>query len=192
MTKSKNIFLKLHIALIVIIFLNFLLKTIFEISLNYQLIFLIKMVLCISGIVLFFFYLKPFKKKSIYFSFYILSPIFIFISWLIDGIFGAILGSIFLFFFSPDDSRLENSEINIYKKFGGLMGRCCNYEVTEPKLFLFEKKIADFSFEDNLYFKKQDITKTDKEIKISLTLKEYNFENDHYFAKDSTITIPIE
>ncbi|WP_291147030.1 hypothetical protein [Flavobacterium sp. UBA7680] len=132
--------------------------------------------------------MKPFKKRALYFSIYIFSPVFIFISWLIDGIFGAILGSIFLFFFVPNDNRFENDQIQINRKTAGLLGACCKYEVIEKKYFLFEKNVAEFQFESNLYFRKEDIQIKKDTLKMHLILKNYHpQEDDHYITTDTII-----
>ena len=192
MTKLKTLLLKSHFLLIALVVINFAFKNLLSISLNYQFVFILKVLIYISGFLLLFFHLKPLKKITIYFSFYVWSPIMILIAWLIDGIFGAILASIFLFFFMPDDSRLKDSDINIYKKFGGFMAMCCNYEITESKLLIFEKKIADFSFEENLYFKKENIHLKENVLEIRMNLKEYDFNENNYYGNDTILKFNLK
>jgi hypothetical protein len=144
MNRFKNIILRIHLTTLIILLINFIINVVFEISLIANLRLVLKILFYVSACILFFYYVKPFKKIALYFSIYIFSPFIIFISWLIDGIFGAVLGSIFLFFFVPNDIRFENDDIQINKKFGGFLGRCCEYEVIEEECFLFEKNIAKF------------------------------------------------
>ncbi len=183
MAKIKNIILRIHLTTLIILLIN----VVFEISLIANIRLVLKILVYLSACILFFFYVKPFKKRALYFSIYIFSPVFIFISWLIDGIFGAILGSIFLFFFVPNDNRFENDQIQINKKTAGLLGACCKYEVIEKKSFLFERKVSEFQFGDNLYFRKNDIKIQGNILQIHLILKDYDFEKDRYVAKDTTI-----
>lgn len=187
MAKIKNIILRIHLTTLIILLINFIINVVFEISLIANIRLVLKILLYVSACILFFFYVKPFKKRALYFSIYIFSPVFIFISWLIDGIFGAILGSIFLFFFVPNDNRFENDQIQINRKTAGLLGACCKYEVIEKKSFLFERKVSEFQFGDNLYFRKNDIKIQDNILQIHLILKDYDFEKDRYVAKDTTI-----
>ncbi|TPG38795.1 hypothetical protein EAH81_15050 [Flavobacterium pectinovorum] len=189
MRKLKKVFLKIHLASIILLLINFCIKIIFGLSLIGNLILLFKISLYTSGLLLFFLYLKPFKKLSFYFSLYVFSPILIGLSWLIDGISGAILGSLFLFFFVPSDVRFENNEIVINKKFGGLLGRCCDYEVVKKKMFLFEEKAAEFNFDKNIYLKKKDVQLRENYLEIHLVLKDYDLKEDQYIEKDTTIFV---
>lgn len=192
MTKLKKAFLYTHIVSLILLLINFCLKIAFELSLASNLLLIFKILFYTSAVFLFFIYAKPFKKISLYFSIYVVSPIIIGLGWLVDGIFGAILSSIFLFFFMPNDVRFENNEILINKKFGGFLGRCCEYEVIRKKTFLFEEKAADFSFDKNLYFQKNDIKIKENILKMHLILKDYDIHEDHYIAKDTTIYVMMK
>ncbi|MWB93463.1 hypothetical protein GON26_03760 [Flavobacterium sp. GA093] len=109
-----------------------------------------------------------------------------------DGILGAILSSIFLFLFAPDDIRFKNDQIQINKKFGGFLGACCTYEIIEKKYLLFEKNIAEFQFEKNLYLKKNDVKIKNDILEMNLILKDYNLTEDHYIAKDTIIYVALK
>lgn len=183
----KKIFLRIHIITLIILLINFIINIVFEISLIDNLRLILKILFYVSACILFFYYVKPFKKRALYFSIYIFSPVLIFITWIIDGIFGAVLGSIFLFFFVPNDIRFEDDQIQINRNFKGFLGSCCTYEVIEKKYFLFERKIGKFQFERNLYFRKQDIKIQDNILQMHIILKEYDDEKNSYFAKDTTI-----
>ncbi len=188
MNKFKKLLLRIHITTLIILLINFIINVVFEISLVANLRLVLKILFYISACILFFYYVKPFKKRALYFSIYIFSPIFIFIGWLIDGIFGAVLGSFFLFFFVPNDIRFENDQIQINKNFEGFLSACCKYEVIEKKFFLFERKIGEFQFEDNLYLRKEDIQIQKDILKIHLILKNYHpQEDDHYVTTDTII-----
>ncbi|MEN2402132.1 hypothetical protein GKZ90_0020250 [Flavobacterium sp. MC2016-06] len=191
MQKLKSTILKIHFGILFLVLLNFIIRINTRISLNSNLIFYLKILLYVTALILFFVYIKPFKKLSIYFSLYIISPFLIFISWLIDGIFGALLSSFFIFFFAPNDIRFENNKIIVTKPYQGFLGRCCHYEIIEKRAFLFEKKIGDIDFDESLYFKEKDIQIKGSTIKIHLVLKNYNHENDDYMVKDTTLVLPL-
>lgn len=190
--KMRKTLLKFHLTSVSFLILNFLCGISFDISLNYRLTLLIKILFYLSGIILFFFYLKPFKKIAFYFMFYIISPFLLFISILIDGILGGILISFFVFFISPPDVRFDDENIKIYKVQTGLLGGCCQYEITQNEFLLFEKKIAEFKFEENLQFGKSEIKYNNENLTIKMVLKGYNEETQNYYAKDSVINIPLK
>lgn len=192
MSKFKKILLKIHIGILILLIVNFVVNAIFRISLISDLCFILKVLFYISACILFFYYITPFKKISIYFSLYIISPILFFVSWLIDGILGALLGSVFLFFFAPDEIRYENDQIQINKIFKGFLGECCTYEVIEKKYFLFERNIGEFYFEDNLNFRKEDIEIEKDRLKIHLILKNYHHQEDYYITTDTIIYTPLK
>jgi len=190
MKPHKKILLKIHLALVILLVINFLCQMNFDIGLNRKLSFGLKIIFYITGILLFFKTIKPFQKISIYFSLYIVSPILIFIGWIIDGIFGAILGSIFLFFFVPNESLQKVENITIYKKFGGLFGRCCDYEFTKDELIIFERKVAELNFE-NVNFDKVPMKIKSDTLYLNFVLKEYD-EKGNVFAKDSVIKLNVK
>lgn len=92
----------------------------------------------------------------------------------------------------PSDVRFENDEILINKRFGGLLGRCCDYEVIKKKMFLFEEKAAEFNLEENIYLKKKDVQLRENYLQIHLLLKDYDLKEDHYIVKDTTIFVLIK
>jgi len=187
MSKFKKIFLRIHLVTFIILLINFIINGVFEIGLISNLRLVLKILFYGSACILFFYYVKPFKKRALYFSVYIFSPVLIFIGWLIDGIFGAILGSVFLFFFVPNDTRFENDKIQINTKFQGFLGSCCKYEVIEKKYFLFERKIGEFQSEEDFCFKKEGVKIQDNILQMHLIFKDYDQEKDRYVAKDTTI-----
>ena len=173
--------------------MGFIFNVIFDITLISNLRFILKILFFVSACVLFFYYIKPFKKKALYFGFYIISPLFIFSSYLIDRISGALLFSLFLFFFEgKNDVRFENDQIQIKSKFEYLLGTCCKYEVIEKKYFLFEKKLAEFKFEESLYFKNDDIKIEDKTLRLHLILKDYDIKDDRYIVKDTILHVLLK
>lgn len=162
----------------------------FDISLNRKLSFGLKLILYVTGIFLFFKTIKPFHKISIYFSLYLLSPILIFIGWIIDGIFVAILASIFLFLFAPSENLKKIENITIYKKFGGLLGSCFDYEFTKEELLIFERKVAELNFE-NVNFDKVPMEIKSDTLYLNFVLKEHDAQGN-YFAKDSIIKLNVK
>lgn len=188
----RNKLLKFHIFSVSFLIINFLFGILFDLSLNYRITVLIKILFYLSGIILFFLNIKPFKKIVFYFMMYVISPVLLYLSILIDGIFGGILISFFVFFISPHDVRFQDQNIKIYKVHSGLLAGCCQYEITENVFIILENKIGEFKFERNLQLDKSDISYNNKNLILKMVLKEYNEENGNYFAKDSVINIPLK
>lgn len=192
MTETKQKIIKIHFYLLGFIFLNFIIRLLIGLSLNSQLIFALKVILYLSGIVLFFLNVKPFRKARIYFSLYVISPFLIFFGWLADGIFGAILASIFLFFFQPPtDAEFKNDEITIYSQSQGLMGRCCSYDIIKQYFFIFERKVTEFNFEEADFSNAK--LKTEKDtLYINFRYNDYDYNTKEDIAKDSIIKLNIK
>ncbi|MDI9311893.1 MAG: hypothetical protein QM535_16900 [Limnohabitans sp.] len=187
---QKKALLKIHLALLILLGTNFFCRMNFSISIHQKILFGLKLIFYITGLLLFFKTIKPFQKISIYFSLYLVSPILIFIGWLFDGIFGAILGSIFLFFFAPNESLQKVENITIYRKFGGLLGSCCDYEFTKNKMLIFERKVAELNLEKVNFDKTPMMLKNDT-LYLNFVLKEYD-ENGNIFAKDSIVKLYVK
>ena len=134
---------KIHFTLVVLALANFTAKKILEISLNYQLAYAIILGVYLSGLILFFSYIHPFKKVAIYFSAYLLTPLLFLSMFLFGGIFLGIINSITLYPVYPNRIEYQNEEYTVYKKFNGFLGKCCTYEITERHFFIFEEKIKD-------------------------------------------------
>ncbi|MET3027396.1 hypothetical protein ABXT06_12000 [Flavobacterium sp. UW10123] len=190
----KKILLRIHLGtLIILLFSNIIFNIVFDVSLSSNLRFALKILFYVSACILFFYYVKPFKKKALYFGFYTLSPIFIFLSWLADGIFGGLLASVFLFFFGlPNDVKFANDQIEVKTKFQGFLGSCCTYEVIEKKCFLFEKKLAEFKIEEGLDFNKSTFEIQKNKVKIRYTLEDYDMKENHYVTKDTVVYVLLK
>jgi hypothetical protein len=70
-------------------FINFLIGLLVEFQVNASGVFVVKVVLYVPGVILFFLSIKTFQWVALYSSLFIMSPISMIISWLFDGIFGA-------------------------------------------------------------------------------------------------------
>lgn len=151
----KRIITGVNFFLLSLIVVNLLAFLIFKISLNATAIWIVKIAFYISGIIGFFFYMKPYTKISLYFTYFVASPILTFLAWLLDGIFGAIIISVFFFWLFPNMKVYSNEELIVYKPMGGFLGSCCNYEVYEKIAFL-EKRIGAFQYESFDEFSSND------------------------------------
>jgi hypothetical protein len=122
--------------------------------------------------------IKPFKKIAVYYSFYAILRVVTGLFFLFGGISLAILSSLVLIPIFPKQTEYKTETIKIYDRFQGFMSRCCSYEVTEPKLYIFEKHLGyinikkpinaeqdEFSLNNNTIIYKYEITNYNNQTK---------------------------
>ena len=134
---------RFHFALLSLILFNWAVNKAFGFGINNNLALLIKLILYISGIFLFFVCLKPFKVVALYFSFFVMTPTVITIFYFAHGIFLAILSSFFIAPIMPLEADYSDNNIKVYSQFNGVLGRCCDYYVTQNVFYVFEEYIGD-------------------------------------------------
>lgn len=191
MTKIKQTITKTHFYLLVFILLNLAFKTFVEISLNYRIAFLIKIIIYLTGAILFFLNFKPFKKAALYFSIFVWTPLIAALFWIFHGIFLGLLSSIFLFPVFPNDIQYKKDNLKVYTKFQGFLGACCTYEITEQKYFLFEKHLGEIKHED-IDFKNFDMKVENDSIKMKLEENSYDYERNQEIKYDTIIRLKIK
>ncbi len=161
---------KWHFYLLVLVLLNFGIGLITGYRLNPNLTFVLKVILYLTGIILFITTIRPFKKIAIYYLFYPISGLLPVLFYLFGGIFFSILSTIVLFPIVPKQIEHKTESIKIYYRFQGFMAPCCSYEVVEPKLYIFEKQLGyikidnpinaerdSFSLKNNVIYYKYEI-----------------------------------
>ena len=183
----KKSITKAHFGLIALGILNFLIKETIEISLNYQLAYIITILIYISGFLLFFWNLRPFRKSAIYFSIYIITPILTFIFWLFGGIFFGILASIILYPIQPNNLKFGEENFKIYENQSGFFGNCCPYIVTENHWIIFERKIKEFHIYDEVNPNNSSIRTRNGRSELKINYDEYEFLEPSSKNKDTII-----
>lgn len=139
-----------HLYLLVFLITHFIIKKLTGYGLNQTIIFALKIVLYLSGFLLFIYHLKPFRKLTFYFSYYFITPLVMLLGYLFGGIFlVGILLSMLLFPIMPEEIVFEKEEIVIYNKYHGFMGACCTYDIYQRKNFLFEQYKSEINSEGN-------------------------------------------
>ncbi len=143
-----------------------------------------KIIFYLTGIILLFLTIRPFEKKAIYFSLFVLSPIGVLLSFVGDAIFGAILGSIFLWAFTIEKPIAKHDNYKITEQFTGFLGSCCHYKLIKTN-FVFEKNVGAFKIEDSnsidSNFKYNDSDKS-----LHLTYETSDFSGN-YYKNDTTL-----
>jgi hypothetical protein len=161
--------MRIHFATLTIAILNSLFKKITYYSLEGNIQFGIEILIVITGLILFFFYLKPFNKLNYYFLIYATISFFLIIGLIFRGLFWGFVLSALLFPLIPDDKEFEENGIIISTPFQGIMAPCCAYQVKERQLFIFEKDygIMELEGEGPIDFETMNVNKL--EIEIILT-----------------------
>jgi len=168
-TRLPKILIRIHFVALTIAILNSLFKNFMAFSPASEIEFGIKILIVISGLILFFFYLKPFKKINTYFSIYAIAGIFLIIGLIFRGIFGALIISIILFPIIPNVKEFENNGVIISTPFQGFMAPCCSYQIKERQLLIFERDYGIFELEGEgpIDFETMNINQSESEILLT-------------------------
>jgi len=188
----RDIITKVHFYLFGFALLNFALKNTVGISLNYRMAYFITLLIYASGIILFFWNFKPFKKIGFYYGFYFVTPILTLIFWLFGGIFFALLTSIVLYPIYPNEIKAENEKIVVYAKYQGFMGMCCQYELTEKQYWLFEKQITELNLNEVFDIENASIKSANGKSELEIKYNKYDYETERNIETDTIIRIKTE
>ncbi|MBO3697719.1 hypothetical protein [Roseivirga sp. E12] len=166
-TRPLKILIRIHLVTLTIGILNILVKKLSVYSLQGSIEFGIETLTAISGLALFFFYLKPFKRINIYFSIYATAALLLIIGLIFRGIFGALIISLILFPIVPNEKEFENDEIIISTPFQGFIAPCCSYQIKERQFLIFEKDYGEFESEGPIDFETVKINSSDHAIEMT-------------------------
>jgi hypothetical protein len=183
---------KWHYYLLGLVLINFGIGVFTSYRLNQNLTLILKTILYLTGVLLFFKTLKPFKLVTAYFSFYLISAALTGLFFLFGGIFLAILSSVVLYPIYPKQTEYKTETIRIYDRFQGFMSRCCSYEVVEPKLYFFEKHLGYINIEKPIDAAKDVFTLKDNTIIYKYELENYESDNRTKEIRDTTVVLNFE
>lgn len=139
-------FQKIHFYLLAFLLLQFLIDLLSDYRLHQTIIFYLTLVLYTSGIALFFRNLFPFRWKALYYLWYTLPIAGVF---LLASFAGVIIYSIILYPVYPKEIKYEQPGLRLYSPFQGFMSTYSNYDVAEPKAFIFEKYLGTVEIFDD-------------------------------------------
>lgn len=140
---------KVHFCLLVFLLMNLMLGLILDTKFSAKLVFAVKVITYLSGMLLFFLTLKQRKLLTVYYSLYILSPLGVVLSWLADGIFGALVGGLFLAFLTPPEHLRQFNSYELRASFTGFMSSCCHYDIYQQKWLVLEHRVVRFKSEQS-------------------------------------------
>ncbi|AUC80724.1 hypothetical protein CW733_00660 [Lacinutrix sp. Bg11-31] len=145
-----------------------------------------------SGIILFFWNFKPFKKIGFYFGFYAITPILTLLFWLFGGIFFGIIASIVLYPIQPNHIQIEKNDFVIYQENQGFLGMCCPYEITEKQFLILEKKIKEIDLNTEIEFNDNSIYTINGKTELKIKFEGYQFLERNLPERDTIILIKKE
>lgn len=144
--KYKKALLYIHWISLLVTAINIILLISSNYSLKSSLAYIARLLIILSGISLFFYYRKPFKKRAFYFGIYLFSPLLALIAALFDGIFGVIVIFTMLSALIPPNKVSTQDSIIIYEKIQSPLGGFPKYEIVRD-YHIVEKHLCDFSDE---------------------------------------------
>lgn len=150
--------IRIHFYLLILLLFNFGLKELTGFGINNTLAIGLKSILYLTGIILFFRSLRPFKKASLYYSYYAWTPAILVMFYLLHGIFLGILSSLVLAPIMPVQPDYNDGNIKVYSRFNGFLGRCCDYYATQDRLFVFEEFKGNIYTDGGINFENAKIT----------------------------------
>lgn len=136
----KRYLLSLHFLALSIIIVNAILKFSLGIGLLPSIVFAIKLLIILTGVLLCFYYIRPTKKRVVYFGFYPIVLFFLLIGFIFKGIFGAVLMSMILYPILPYEKVIETENVAVFIPFQGFVGRCCKYQVIQKIGYVFQEE----------------------------------------------------
>ncbi|MEH0155930.1 hypothetical protein V6R21_17420 [Limibacter armeniacum] len=144
--KLNKILFGTHITLIFFILFHFLFIWSFNFGVNSQLVYFTRIVIYLTGVLLFFLNVRRFRFSVVYYSLYLCYPLVVAVAWLIDGMMGLIVGAALIFYFVPTETVIEKGQYQIREDFNGVLDACCDYSVYEVGSLL-ETKVGEFQLE---------------------------------------------
>lgn len=156
----------LHFALLIILLCHFGMNVFADYGLNNSLTVALKAILYLTGIVLFFVSLRPFKKIAFYYLFYPMTPVILILFYFAHGIFFGLLSSFALAPIMPLKSDYNRDGIKLYSKFNGFLGSCCEYYATEKSFYIFERFKGTIYTEEVIDFENTKVTLNNDSILI--------------------------
>lgn len=156
---------KIHFVLLAIVVVNVLVFMLSSFTLKYYLLFVIKIVIIVSGMVLFFKAKQFARFFKWYFSMYIITPILLLFSFLVGGIFVAFVAALLLKPLLPNYFIVKQNDIIVYSEFKGFLAPCCTYSFYKDYV-VFEKKLKEEKLEDTDIIHAKVILQQSKTIKL--------------------------
>lgn len=166
----KRYLQRLHFLALSIIIINTILKLSLGIGLLPSIVFAIKLLILLTGVLLCFYYIRPTKKRVVYFGFYPIVLFFLLIGFIFKGIFGAVLMSMILYPILPYEKVFETKNVAVSIPFQGFVGRCCEYQVAEKIGYVFQEEYKRIDAGGRIDVNTFEVKSTGDELVLSFRL----------------------
>jgi hypothetical protein len=184
----KKILLPFHIICGIILLINLISSYFGDFTIYFPFSQIIKYSFLISGGILFFLV----KNLKGYFAIYTFSPIVVLVSF-IFGLAGLFVVFMMAAIIWPKNIIANTNNYILYSKFSGPMKVPDEFEITERKYFLIEKRLAEFkNNENNEDLKNSDISIVNNLAVIKFTIENKNYQTDVVTKLDTLIKIAIK
>lgn len=170
---------RFHFLILLIFIGSFGLNESIGLRLNNNLTIILKGILYLSGIILFFVSIRPFKSIALYYSLFFMTPLVLVAFYFLHGVLLGVLSSVALAPIEPLNPRYNKDGIKIYSKARGFFGSCCQYYATEAKFMLFEEKKTTIQTDEVVDLDNATITVRNDSILISAN-KPFEVVPDRY------------
>ena len=175
---------KVHFCLLGVVIANFIIGVLSGYKINQNLMLILKIVLYISGLLLFVKAIKPFRTIAVYYFFYAMTVFAYGISHLFGGVFLAIILSFLLYPIYPPEIKYTDENLRIYTKYQGLMSACCAYDVTQPKFVFLEKSLGFVTINEPINF--------DNNPKFSIQKDTISYKYENKNAQDIVVKLQLQ
>ncbi|MGX7666725.1 hypothetical protein [Flavobacterium pedocola] len=185
----KKILITLHISCGILLLLNFVSNKVCGVTLYFAYSQIIKYCFLISGVVLFF---LVNRKLKAYFSIYIFSPIVALLS-LLFGLAGIVFIFMMIALIWPKSEISNSNNYILYAKSSGPLNLPNEFELTEHKYFIFERRLAEFkNREYNEDLENCEINVVNNLAHITFTVEDRDYTTDRITKTDAEIKIAIK
>jgi hypothetical protein len=133
---------KWHFTILGVLILNYITFETIGYRINSNILFPIKIILYVSGFLLFIVTIQKLQKIAIYYSFFAISAVLTVLFYAIGGLFIGLLFIVILDPIIPQKLELQTKTLKIYNDSPGFMAPFSLYEIVQPKLSILEKKIG--------------------------------------------------
>jgi len=178
-----------HFYLLGIVLVNFGIGYITGYRLNQNVTFVLKVVIYLTGMFLFFKSLRPFKLKAVYYIFYPITVAVTGLLFFLGGIFLAVLATFLLYPIFPSQTEYKAENIIIYNRFQGFMSSGYSYEVVEPKFYIFEKHLGYINTPKPIDAEKDEFILMDNKIIYKYELENYKYDNQTDNIRDTIVIL---
>jgi hypothetical protein len=141
---NKVLLRRIHFSLLLFLLINFLIRLIVGVSIEARIVLVGKVLLYLSALCLLGLSIRHMSRLTVYYSLYILYPLSCVLSWLADGILGALISSLFFYLLIPPTVVQKQRHYELREEFTGLLGGCCSYSIYQNHGYLFESRLAEF------------------------------------------------